>query len=506
MAQDNLKFNIPPLNGGNYVFWKTKVRAILVRDDLWDVVSTPKPEQVDDAWIRRNNKAMACITLSVEDNQLIHFAHFDNAYDVWQALSRKYERSTFGSRLYLRRKLYSIHYCSGSMANHVDSIMEVVGLLRGSGKPLEDEKVVAVLLVSLPESYSGLLTALEGRQEADLTIEYVTGKILDEYQRRMENTESSEKNQEMALQSAVLNKGNTNQRTNSNKNEKDRRVGNKVNKEMRTCFFCNKPGHIKADCISYKRQQQLKSVNAESGKTSAKLGVQSGQISFSVREEARSIRNGRWYIDSGATSHMTSESSFFTILQDTSTIIYLADGSSVKATGIGEGRIACKISESHTQIIELTNVLYIPQLDGGLLSVQRMTENGFRVVFKKNTGTIYLGQRVVTRAQQEGSLFRLTTAEERISARVAGAAECIHKWHRRLGHRDPIAIKRLVNEELAMGIKLNSCSDKKICEHCIKGKLTQAKFPESKRREKAPMRLIHSDLCGPMQSATPSGN
>ncbi|EFN68697.1 Retrovirus-related Pol polyprotein from transposon TNT 1-94, partial [Camponotus floridanus] len=143
------KFNIPLLNGGNYVFWKTKVRAILVRDDLWDVVNEPKPVQLNDAWTKRNNKAMACITLNVEDNQLIHFAHLDNAFDVWQAFSRKYERSTFGSRLYLRRKLYSIHYRSGAMSDHIDAIIEVVGLLRGSGKPLEDEEVVAMLLVSL---------------------------------------------------------------------------------------------------------------------------------------------------------------------------------------------------------------------------------------------------------------------------------------------------------------------------------------------------------------------
>jgi len=100
---------------------------------------------------------MACITLSVEDNQLIHFAHLDNAFDVWQALSRKYERSTFGSRLYLRKKLYGIHYRGGFMNSHIDAIMEVVRLLRGSGKPLEDEEIVAVLLVSLPETYSGLV-------------------------------------------------------------------------------------------------------------------------------------------------------------------------------------------------------------------------------------------------------------------------------------------------------------------------------------------------------------
>lgn len=207
MAQDNVKFNIPLLNGGNYVFWKTKVRAILTRDDLWDVVNEPKPTQPDEAWKKRNNKAMATITLSIEDSQLIHFAHLDNAFDTWQALSRKCERSTFGSRLYLRRKLYSIHYRSGSMSNYIDAIMEVVGLRR-SGRLLENEEIVAVLLVSLPELYSGLVTALEKRDEADLTVEYVTGKMLDEYQRCMESNESNYKNSEVALQSAVANPSN----------------------------------------------------------------------------------------------------------------------------------------------------------------------------------------------------------------------------------------------------------------------------------------------------------
>lgn len=148
MAQDSIKLNIPLLNGGNYVFWKTKVRAVLVRNDLWSTVSEPKPEQPTADWKKKNNKALTYITLSVEDNQLIHFAYLEDAHSVWQTLSTKYEHSTFGSRLYLRRKLYSIHYHSGPMSSHIDAIMEVVGLLRGSGKPLEDEEIVAVFLVS----------------------------------------------------------------------------------------------------------------------------------------------------------------------------------------------------------------------------------------------------------------------------------------------------------------------------------------------------------------------
>jgi len=103
-------------------------------------------------------------------------------------------------------------------------------------------------------------------------------------------------------------------------------------------------------------------------------------------------------------------------------------------------------------------------------------------------------------------LFRLQTTKIEASARIASAAVYVHRWHRRLGHRDPKAIKHLVKEELATGIKITSCSDDTVCEHCIKGKLAEMKFTESKQREKEPMRLVHSDLCGPMQTTTLSSN
>lgn len=103
-------------------------------------------------------------------------------------------------------------------------------------------------------------------------------------------------------------------------------------------------------------------------------------------------------------------------------------------------------------------------------------------------------------------MFRLNIAEVKESTRVANVATCIHQWHRRLGHRNQTAIKRLIEEKLATGIDITTCCEEIVCEHCVKGKLTQTKFLESRRREKEPMRLIHSNLCGPMQTATPNGN
>ncbi|KFD51898.1 hypothetical protein M513_07227 [Trichuris suis] len=73
------------------------------------------------------------------------------------------------------------------MQDHIDSMLEVVELLKGAVTEISAGELVAMLLYGLPESYSGLITSLEGRDESELSVEYVTGKMLDEYQRRVES-------------------------------------------------------------------------------------------------------------------------------------------------------------------------------------------------------------------------------------------------------------------------------------------------------------------------------
>lgn len=499
-----MKSNIPLLNGGNFVYWKTKLKAVLMRDELWDVVSAEKPTPVTDAWTKKNNKAMAYIILSVEDGQLIHIQHTEEAYEAWQALLKKYERSTFGSRLYLRRKLYGIHYKNGSMSDHIDSIMHVVGLLRGSGKPLDDEEVVAVLLVSLPESYSGLVTALEGRDEKDLSVEYVTGKILDEHQRRAEASVSngnSNGDSEVAMRSTSSVKDSHRHNKNKSvfrggKSEKN----NKGRKETRSCFYCNKPGHLKGDCRKYKAMLEARTTNEETARTS----VENDRfIAFKTSVCADNLTG--WCVDSGASSHMTNDKRFFSSIRTMKSSVSTADGSKVSVEGVGEGHLLCAIPGGK-QKVKLKGVLYVPELDDSLMSVKCIAEKGYKVVFEGNQCKVLNGQGVVAEAEHDGSLYRLCLADPRAAAYSAKEKVPLHLWHRRLGHRDPAAIENLINRELATGIQISRCSEKITCIDCIKSKLTRSKFLENQKRETEPIRLVHSDLCGPMQTTTPSGN
>uniref|UniRef100_A0A5S6QQT1 CCHC-type domain-containing protein n=1 Tax=Trichuris muris TaxID=70415 RepID=A0A5S6QQT1_TRIMR len=120
----------------------------------------------------------------------------------------------------------------------------VVELLKGAGTEICTGELVAVLLCSLPESYSGLITALEGRDEAELTVEYVTSKMLDEYQRRVESCGNVDDDGIALRMSAV--------KSNKPRRWREDRSSKKVS---RICFFCKRPGHLKADCEAFKNKK-----------------------------------------------------------------------------------------------------------------------------------------------------------------------------------------------------------------------------------------------------------
>ena len=72
---------------------------------------------------------------------------------------------------------------------------------------------------------------------------------------------------------------------------------------------------------------------------------------------------------------MTNNLSFFTMIDKTKRDkIYIANGMSVNANGIGNGFLMCTLNNGKTSRIEIKDVLYAPTLTGSLLSVKKLTE------------------------------------------------------------------------------------------------------------------------------------
>lgn len=94
-------------------------------------------------------------------------------------------------------------------------------------------------------------------------------------------------------------------------------------------------------------------------------------------------KTNRWCVDSGASSHITNNKNFFTQLNTSETEwVILANGEKVKSEGRGFGFITVFNENNKQQTVSINNVMYIPSMMTNLLSVKKLVNNGFDVIFK----------------------------------------------------------------------------------------------------------------------------
>lgn len=158
----------------------------------------------------------------------------------------------------------------------------------------------------------------------------------------------------------------------------------------------------------------------------------------------------------------------------------------------------------------LKDVLWVPSISGNLLSVRSLIEKGGKVNFTSDMKCeISIAGRQVAVAAAHENLYVLKVPEK-VCAAEENHGECIHKWHRILGHRDIEVVRNLSSNNLVDGVSFGKCETNCIgkdvnCAVCLEGKMARAKFPhETKNRAQAVLDLVHSDVCGPMQTSTPS--
>ena len=92
-------------------------------------------------------------------------------------------------------------------------------------------------------------------------------------------------------------------------------------------------------------------------------------------------------------------------------------------------------------------------------------------------------------------------------ANAAVDEKSLELWHQRFGHLGVKNVKLLQDQKLVNGMKLNDSEDMKFCEGCVKGKQNRNSFPKGQAtRATELLEIVHSDVCGPMQTASLGGN
>ena len=87
-----------------------------------------------------------------------------------------------------------------------------------------------------------------------------------------------------------------------------------------------------------------------------------------------------WYIDSGASSHMTGQKKFFRDLQEGGTGIHVELGDDAQYSAQGVGTVSFQRESGKS--LSFVDVLYGPALTKNLISVSTLEDKGYQVKFR----------------------------------------------------------------------------------------------------------------------------
>jgi hypothetical protein len=176
------------------------------------------------------------------------------------------------------------------------------------------------------------------------------------------------------------------------------------------------------------------------------------------------------------------------------------------ATGKGEMNIDIPNGTGSGKL-QLTEVLYSPEVGYTLISIGKLDDLGFETTFANGKCTIRSpdGETVGTVPKTAGGLYR--TEHEPGSANAAEILT-LDQFHRRMGHIAPETARRLVQKGFVTGVKLDTSSgDDVFCESCVYAKATRKPVSKLRQGERAAEfgGEIHSDLWGPAPVETLNG-
>jgi hypothetical protein len=240
-----------------------------------------------------------------------------------------------------------------SMQVYVSQIVTLSQQLSDTDRPLDDEFIAATMLAYLTPEYKPMVMAIEN-SGVQITSDYMKSKLLKE--------------------GAIS----------FHESDVDENVILVTKKYVVRCFNCNKVGHKQYDCLNNKTKERKDGNKTEANKKGdnrrelrkkedKSSSFKRSKGSSRVTALSASRNSDAWYIDSGATTHMTNRKVWLDNYSDCgSKEIRIANGD--KLHGFGQGNVVKTSDNSECGVIN--HVTYVPKLSTNLLSVSTMVRRG----------------------------------------------------------------------------------------------------------------------------------
>lgn len=474
----NYAVSVPKLKGReNYSEWAYAAESFLILEGSWNYV-TQKPENPEE--IAADTKAKAKLVLTIDSKLYVHIKGSNTTKELWEKLKNMFDDAGFTRRISLLRTLISIRLenCS-SMTSYVTQIIDTSQKLSGSGFDINDEWVGSLLLAGLTEKYSPMIMAIEHSGIA-ITADAIKTKLMDLEEDSGDTGDASGAFASFRKQKSgntVITKDNRYPHT-SNSNM------SKSKPKVIKCYNCKQTGHYRNQCPSFNKDSS-NNKSHERKQTNA----------FSAVFLNGNFSKNDWYIDSGASAHLTTNEHWIKNVSTEHPIkeIVVANKETVPVKCSGDVSIATLTDNSEYDVI-VEEVLCVPNLTTNLISVSQLIVKGNSVQFTNGGCEIYnKSGELVGIASLINGVYKLRQPE----ALMAAVMDSSDIWHRRLGHVNSNYLNKM--QDAVEGLTLDRKTDitKSSCVVCCEGKQSRLPFPNNNNRSNELIHTIHTDICGP---------
>lgn len=504
------KYGILPFSGNNFDNWKFRLQSVLRAIDVYEAIEEiSEDKKKDKEWIKKDNKAKNVIIQSVSDSHLEYVKDIEYAGEMLDKLESIFAKKGTCSKFYLLKELVSLKYnVQEDLQNHFAKYDKLSRELKSLGANFAESDMACFLLLSMPVEYENVVTAIRTMSEDNLQLETVKKRLLE----FKNNKSSGSKIKTNSVPASFVS-------TKSNiKCHRCGKMGHLQSVCGIKCYICNKLGHKAAHCRSSRKTKENVQANyshdsPNNVRAKVTISNQAESVAFcSILEEDDRHDNSEyiwWYADSGATHHYINDEGILVnkkYFSEPKPIQLAEKGKFMLATCCGDVKVISTVGNREIPIT-IENVFCVPDLRVNLLSISRIEEVGFAIIYVAGRICIKKNGILYAQGERKNNLYNLKFKlfKESSNASLAVNLGC-ELWHRRYGHLNYESLSRITRLNLVNGLNIKNIKNNDLCEVCIKAKQRCLPYYSKTIRSSRVLQLIHTDVCGPITPASHNDN
>jgi len=372
-----------------------------------------------------------------------------------------------------------------SISTYILDIKKIVDSLAAIGSPLSDADHIEAILDGLPDDYDGFVTSILSRTEP-YTVEEIEALLLAHEERLEKHKQADNVFQVHATTSSwhSSTRGRFQDRAGrqrsrppssvrggrSFKNNSSQSTPSSSHQNSNTslqCQLCMKYGHTVASCWHRFDQDFQPPIQLHNSQVSPSNIDNCDQLS-SISTMPETL----WYPDSGASHHITSDSSNFTSKTNYngSEHVKLGNGSGLAITHVGSANLS---SLSNSSSFALHNLLCVPNITKNLLSVSQFAKDNcvYFEFFPSHCNVKHqVTKQILLQGQLKDGIYVFPTLKCSHKPQVhqvsTASSSVLDLWHARMGHATLQTVKRILQ---SCNISFNT--DSVFCNSCAISKI-----------------------------------